>query len=99
MTDMFARSYVETKFVNLSTFRTHASKILPRVDFVPERVVVVKHGKPLCAVVSMRDYEMIKMFDAKDLGQLRQEFEEIAGRFDIAQLHGYETKPTIRSLG
>ena len=82
---------IKTHMIPLSEFRTRIAMWVARVAHIPERILLTKHGRPFAAVVSMRDLEMIERFDGRSARQLRQDFEEIARRFEAAQEAGAES--------
>lgn len=44
--------------------KTHLSEYLNRVAYAAERVIVVRHGKPMAALVSVGDLERLEALDA-----------------------------------
>ena len=95
MADLIPDPHILSHLIPLSDFRTHIAQLVPRVAHVPERLVLTKHGRPLVAVVSMRDLAMVEKFDGRSLDKLRNDFDNVTRRFAAAQEVGRrpETPP------
>lgn len=100
MTTMRPQPYIRADMLSVTDFRTHIAALLPRVENLPSRLVLTRHGRPYCAVVSMRDLEMIEKFDGHSVEQLRLDQDDVACRFAAAQEVGRTPRrgPGVRSL-
>ncbi len=69
-------------FLSISKLRTSISDIVNRVAYQHERVAVERNGKPVCAIISMADLELLEALEDKfDLAEAheaikRNEFED-----------------------
>ncbi|MDV7143688.1 hypothetical protein R3X27_13460 [Tropicimonas sp. TH_r6] len=91
MSELSPAPTVKTQMMPLSAFRTQIAMWTARVNHIPERILLTKHGRPFVAVVSMRDLEMIERFDGRSVDQVRREFEDTARRFEAAQEAGQQS--------
>ncbi|WP_068109756.1 type II toxin-antitoxin system Phd/YefM family antitoxin [Tropicimonas marinistellae] len=91
--------HIRSEMIPVTQFRTNIAMMLPQVVNIPMRLVLTRHGKPYCAVVSMRDLTMVERFDGHSLANLRAEQDDIACRYAAAQEAGRSFDgPTISGL-
>ncbi len=68
--------------LSISKLRTNISDIVNRVVYQNERVAIERNGKPVCAIISMADLELLEALEDKfDLAEAhkaikRNEFED-----------------------
>ncbi|MFD0978940.1 type II toxin-antitoxin system Phd/YefM family antitoxin [Tropicimonas aquimaris] len=99
MTRMIPAPYIRTDMISVTNFRTNIAMLLPQVVNIPSRLLLTRHGRPYCAVVSIRDLEMVERFDGHSLAALRREQDDIACRLAAAQEAGERPPgPALRSL-
>jgi len=51
--------------LSVSQLRTHISDFISRAAYAGERFAIEKNGKPACAIVSIKDLELIEALEDK----------------------------------
>ncbi len=51
--------------LSVSQLRTHISDFISRAAYADQRFVIQKNGKPACAIVSIKDLELIEALEDK----------------------------------
>jgi prevent-host-death family protein len=48
------------KSITVSDLRKHMNEVLNRVKFGGERIIIVRHGKPVAVIVPLKDFEVLE---------------------------------------
>ena len=61
------------KRITAKGFRRELSEYLSRVEYAGERVTVTRNGKPAAVLISLEDYELIRMLEDRIDGEAAEE--------------------------
>ena len=93
---------LEATEISASSVRQNFSKIIDVVRVEGERILVTQHGRPVAAVIDVKDLELLQLLeDRMDVAEARRRMKEPAGKVSLEEFRGgsfLEDKPTRRKL-
>ena len=64
---------LEATEISASLVRQNLSKIIDRVRVEGERILVTQHGRPVAAVIDVKDLELLQLLeDCMDVAEVRR---------------------------
>lgn len=67
--------------------REHFAEVVNRAAYGKERIGLLRHGKPVAAVVPLEDLELLERLETeRDIADARQALAEAAGTTSLADL-------------
>ncbi len=67
--------------LNIAEIKPHLSELINRVAFSRERLVVLRRGKPVAALVSIEDFHRLEALDAVNTGNQQEDSHAVMRAF------------------
>ena len=91
---------LEATEISASSVRQNLSKIIDRVRVEGERILVTHHGRPVAAVIDVKDLELLQLLeDCMDVAEVRRRMKDPIDKVRIEELRSgafLEDKPPRR---
>ena len=81
------KTELEATEISSSSVRQNLSKIIDAVRMAGERILVTQHGRPVAAVISVEDLELLQLLeDRMDVAEARRRIRETVDKVSLEEL-------------